>query len=86
MVIRDQPQELQELVDTIKLKERPAAIVLLSHNGMDVDLKLASIVSNIDVILGGHTHDGTPEAIEIANPNGTTLVTNAGSNGSTLAC
>ncbi len=78
------PQELQELVDTIKLKERPAAIVLLSHNGMDVDLKLASIVSNIDVILGGHTHDGTPEAIEIANPNGTTLVTNAGSNGKYL--
>jgi len=78
------PKELQELVNTINQIERPEAIVLLSHNGMDVDLKLASIISDIDVILGGHTHDGIPQAIEVSNPTGTTLVTNAGSNGKYL--
>ena len=55
-------------------------VVLLSHNGMDVDLKLASRVRGIDAILGGHTHDGVPGAIPVKNPGGTTLVTNAGSN------
>lgn len=74
-------QELQSLVNQIKEKEKPALIVLISHNGMDVDLKLASRVSGIDVILGGHTHDGVPMPIEIKNPQGMTLVTNAGSNG-----
>ena len=37
-------------------------MILLSHNGMDVDLKLAGRVSGIDVILGGHTHDAMPVA------------------------
>ncbi len=60
-------------------------VVLLSHNGMDVDLKLASRVSGIDAILGGHTHDGIPAPIMVSNPGGTTLVTNAGSNGKFLA-
>ncbi len=55
-------------------------VVLLSHNGMDVDLKLASRVTGIDAILGGHTHDGMPVASIINNPGGKTLVTNAGSN------
>jgi sulfur-oxidizing protein SoxB len=72
---------LQELIEKIKQEERPDGIVLLSHNGMDVDLKLASRVSGIDVILGGHTHDGVPEPIEVKNSTGMTLVTNAGSNG-----
>jgi sulfur-oxidizing protein SoxB len=58
--------------------------MLLSHNGMDVDLKLASRVSGIDVILGGHTHDAVPQPIAVTNPGGTTLVTNAGSNGKFL--
>jgi sulfur-oxidizing protein SoxB len=59
-------------------------VVLLSHNGMDVDLKLASRVRGIDAIFGGHTHDGVPLAVPVANPGGKTLVTNAGSNGKFL--
>jgi sulfur-oxidizing protein SoxB len=58
--------------------------VLLSHNGMDVDLKLARVVSGIDAILGGHTHDGIPQPVQVSNSRGTTLVTNAGSNGKFL--
>jgi sulfur-oxidizing protein SoxB len=59
-------------------------VVVLSHNGMDVDLKMASRVTGVDVILGGHTHDGVPAAIPIKNAKGVTLVTNAGSNGKFL--
>lgn len=61
-----------------------AVVVMLSHNGMDVDLKMASRVSGIDAILGGHTHDGMPAPTIVANPGGKTLVTNAGSNGKFL--
>ena len=60
------------------------AVVLLSHNGMDVDLKLASRVRGIDAILGGHTHDGVPAPVIVSNAGGKTLVTNAGSNGKFL--
>jgi S-sulfosulfanyl-L-cysteine sulfohydrolase len=59
-------------------------VVLLSHNGMDVDLKMASRVRGIDAIFGGHTHDGVPLAVPVSNAGGTTLVTNAGSNGKFL--
>lgn len=59
-------------------------VVVLSHNGMDVDLKMASRVPGIDAILGGHTHDGVPQPIAVRNAGGTTLVTNAGSNGKFL--
>jgi sulfur-oxidizing protein SoxB len=51
---------------------------------MDVDLKMASRVRGIDAIFGGHTHDGVPLAVPVANAGGTTLVTNAGSNGKFL--
>jgi sulfur-oxidizing protein SoxB len=51
---------------------------------MDVDLKMASRVRGIDAIFGGHTHDGVPVAVPVTNPGGTTLVTNAGSNGKFL--
>jgi S-sulfosulfanyl-L-cysteine sulfohydrolase len=80
--IRD--DELQKLVDTLRNNDKVDAVVLLSHNGMDVDLKLASRVSGIDVILGGHTHDAVPQPIAIKNARGVTLVTNAGSNGKFL--
>src|SRR5512143_709603 len=56
-------------------------VVVLSHNGMDVDLKMASRVTGIDAILGGHTHDGVPQPTIVSNKSGKTLVTNAGSNG-----
>jgi len=77
--------ELSALVAGIRANESPDAVVLLSHNGMDVDLKLASRVSGIDFILGGHTHDAVPVPVEIANAGGKTVVTNAGSNGKFLA-
>ncbi len=72
--------ELQAAVDAARTAGA-TVVVLLSHNGMDVDLKLASRVRGLDAILGGHTHDGVPVAIEVANAGGRTLVTNAGSNG-----
>lgn len=76
-----QEQDLDELVGEIRRTQQPDAVILLSHNGMDVDLKLASRVSGVDFIMGGHTHDGVPVPIEIKNPGGVTVVTNAGSNG-----
>ena len=81
--IRD--DEMQDLVDRIRATEKPDALVVLSHNGMDVDIKMASRVSGVDAILGGHTHDGVPEPLLIENDGGKTLVTNAGSNGKFLA-
>jgi sulfur-oxidizing protein SoxB len=73
--------ELQRLVDAIRSGHSPDAVILLSHNGVDVDLKLAAEVSGLDAILGGHTHDGMPHPVIVSNPGGKTLVTNAGSNG-----
>ena len=60
-------------------------MVLLSHNGVDVDLKLATRVTGIDAILGGHTHDALPQPVRVKNAAGTTLVTSAGCNGKFLA-
>jgi S-sulfosulfanyl-L-cysteine sulfohydrolase len=71
--------EMQQTVDAAR-KAGAQAVVLLSHNGMDVDIKLASRVRGIDAILGGHTHDGVPAPIVVENAGGKTLVTNAGSN------
>jgi len=73
--------DLQKLVDHIRAHDSPDAVVLLSHNGMDVDVKLASEVAGIDAILGGHTHDGMPLPVLVNNAGGKTIVTNAGSNG-----
>jgi len=80
--IRD--AELQKLVDGLRSDDKVDAVVLLSHNGMDVDLKLATRVTGIDVILGGHTHDAVPQPIQVSNAGGKTLVTNAGSYGKFL--
>jgi len=79
-----QDDRMQGIVDTIRESEKPDLLVVLSHNGMDVDLKMASRVSGIDVIFGGHTHDGMPAPTLVKNPAGKTLVTNAGSNGKFL--
>jgi len=78
-----QDENLQEMVDEARGKGAQV-VVVLSHNGMDVDLKMASRVRGVDAILGGHTHDGVPVAVPVANPGGRTLVTNAGSNGKFL--
>jgi sulfur-oxidizing protein SoxB len=77
-------QELQQIVDEVRGK-KAQIVVLLSHNGMDVDIKLGARITGIDAILGGHTHDGVPQPIVVANPRGKTLVTNAGCNGKFLA-
>ncbi|MEL0315451.1 MAG: thiosulfohydrolase SoxB [Halieaceae bacterium] len=78
-----QERELQNKIDAVRA-EGAQVVVLLSHNGADTDIKLASRVTGLDAILGGHTHDAIPRAIEVKNPQGMTLVTNAGSNGKFL--
>ncbi len=78
-----QEAELQKQVNEARA-QGAQAVVLLSHNGMDVDLKLAGRVTGIDAILGGHTHDGVPKPTMITRTDGQTLVTNAGSNGKFL--
>jgi len=78
-----QDANMQKTVDEARAAGAQV-VVLLSHNGMDVDLKMASRVRGIDAIFGGHTHDGVPLAVPVTNPGGTTLVTNAGSNGKFL--
>jgi sulfur-oxidizing protein SoxB len=72
-------ENMQKTVDHARANGAKA-VVVLSHNGMDVDLKMASRVRGIDAILGGHTHDGVPVPVKVSNPGGVTLVTNAGSN------
>ena len=74
-----QEEALQKHVDAARAKGAQV-VVLLSHNGMDVDLKLATRVRGIDAILGGHTHDGVPQPTLVKNAGGQTLVANSGSN------
>jgi sulfur-oxidizing protein SoxB len=75
-----QEDRLQGVVDELRGR-RADVVVLLSHNGVAVDLKLASRVSGLDVILGGHTHDGLPEPLRV----GRTLIVNSGSHGKFLS-
>lgn len=75
---------LHEIIEEAR-NDGAQIIVLLSHNGMDVDLKLAKKVSGIDVILGGHTHDAIPVAVPVKNKSGKTLVINSGTNGKFLS-
>lgn len=74
-----QEENLQKTINEVRSKGAKV-VVLLSHNGMDVDLKMASRVSGLDAIMGGHTHDGVPIPVKVKNSGGVTLVTNAGSN------
>ncbi len=78
-----QDENMQKVVDEVRAKGAQV-VVMLSHNGMDVDIKMASRVTGIDAILGGHTHDGVPQPYQVKNAKGITLVTNAGSNGKFL--
>jgi S-sulfosulfanyl-L-cysteine sulfohydrolase len=77
--IRD--DQIQALVDELRDERKADCVVLLSHNGIAVDLKLAGRVRGLDVILGGHTHDGLPQPIQV----GRTLVVNSGSHGKFLS-
>ena len=77
-------ERMQQYVDEVRGKGADV-VVILSHNGMDVDLKMASRVSGADVILGGHTHDGMPKPSVISNAGGKTLVVNSGSNAKFLS-
>jgi sulfur-oxidizing protein SoxB len=72
--IRD--EHMQEMVDQVRA-EGAEVVVCLSHNGFDVDKKMASIVTGIDVILSGHTHDALPEPVLV----GETIIVASGSNG-----
>ena len=74
-----QDENMQKVVDEAR-GQGAQVVVVLSHNGMDVDLKMAGRVRGIDAILGGHTHDGVPVPVLVDNAGGKTLVTNAGSN------
>ncbi|MFZ0256158.1 MAG: thiosulfohydrolase SoxB [Gammaproteobacteria bacterium] len=75
---------MQEMVDKARA-EGAQVVIVLSHNGMDVDLKMASRVTGIDAIMGGHTHDGVPAPVEVSNRGGKTLVINSGSHGKFLS-
>jgi sulfur-oxidizing protein SoxB len=80
--IRD--EDMQKVVNQAR-EEGAQVVVVVSHNGMDVDLKMASRVSGIDAIMGGHTHDAVPAPVEVANAGGKTLVINSGSNAKFLS-
>ena len=73
------PEVLQANVDAAR-EQGAEVVVLLSHDGFDVDQKLATVVNGIDVILTGHTHDAIPQAIEVGN----TILLSSGSHGKYL--
>ncbi len=72
--IRD--EHMQKMVDEVKAQGADC-VVVLSHNGFDVDKKMATVVKGIDVILSGHTHDALPEPVV----SGSTIIVPSGSNG-----
>ncbi len=73
--IRD--EQCQKIVDKVR-SLGASVVIILSHNGMDVDIKMASMLSGVDAIMGGHTHDAIPRPIEVKNKSGKTLVVNSG--------
>jgi S-sulfosulfanyl-L-cysteine sulfohydrolase len=72
---------VQENIDKLRQVEKADVVVLLSHNGFSVDMKLAGRVKGLDVILGGHTHDAIPVALNV----GGTLVIQSGASGKYLS-
>jgi sulfur-oxidizing protein SoxB len=76
-----QEEQLQRHIDELRDEKKVDLVVLLSHNGFSVDLKLASRVKGLDVILGGHTHDAIPRALQI----GKTLVLQSGAHSKYLS-
>ncbi len=76
-----QEDQVQRLVIELRDVRRADLVVVLSHNGLGTDLKMAGRVRGIDVILGGHTHDGLPRPILV----GKTLVVNSGAHGKFLS-
>jgi S-sulfosulfanyl-L-cysteine sulfohydrolase len=70
-------EEMQKQVDDVRANGGADCVVLLSHNGFDIDRKMAGRVKGIDVILTAHTHDALPEAVKV----GKTLVIASGCNG-----
>ncbi len=75
--------DMKALVRKVREEEKPDVVVMLSHNGMDVDIKMGENIPGLDAVFGGHTHDGMPQPIPVKNKETgkTCLVTNAGSNG-----
>ncbi|SFF34882.1 sulfate thiol esterase SoxB [Fontimonas thermophila] len=78
-----QEEGVQHQIDAARA-QGAQLVVLLSHNGMDVDLKLAGRVRGLDAILGGHTHDAVPQPVVVKNAGGQTLVCNVGCSGKFL--
>ncbi len=74
--------DMRNLVKKIRAEHKPHAVVLVSHSGMDVDIKMAHEIPGMDAIFGGHTHDGIPEPLPVTDSEGgTCYVTNAGCSG-----
>jgi sulfur-oxidizing protein SoxB len=79
-----QEDHMQKMVDECRAKGAQVVIVL-SHGGMDADFKMASRVTGIDAIMGGHTHDALPQPHIVNNRSGKTLVMHSGCNGKFLS-
>ena len=76
-----QEANVQVQIDELRAKHKVDLVVLLSHNGYAVDMKLAGRVKGLDVILGGHTHDAIPVVQQV----GQTLVLQSGAHGKFLS-
>ncbi|AEK59018.1 MULTISPECIES: thiosulfohydrolase SoxB [Acidithiobacillus] len=75
-------EHMQKMVDEVRQQHQADIVVVLSHNGADVDKKMASMVKGIDIILGGHTHDIMGPKPFVVNQ---TLIINTSTNGKILA-
>lgn len=76
-----QEAQVQKYADELRNEKKVDLVVLLSHNGFDVDMKLASRVKGLDVVFGGHTHEVIPRTLQV----GKTLVIRSGAHGKYLA-